>query len=233
MPNGEDRNWRRLITSVNGYRARYETWPSTIRLGQLELDDLRDNLFSPRRWARIAAKLRFVVEPDVAFVSEGHEGSSEYAPDVLARPDISAEDWLGVEPDWPIHGPRYELRAAFTVPGAPFGFKGSVKAWMEHCKDVAGAHLRQVGLRHVELPVKLVALFFLKPSSRPCDIDNMLKMLIDSLGAADLFKASRGGGHKTVWNTDDHWVYAIDAEKREDAEQPRVEVEIWTATGSN
>jgi hypothetical protein len=79
----------------------------------------------------------------------------------------------------------------------------------------------------VEQDVRLDARFYLKPSNRPRDLDNMLKNLIDALGGAGLFKPSRGGGKASPWNTDDHWICGIDADKDIDTERPRTEVIIW------
>ncbi len=71
-----------------------------------------------------------------------------------------------------------------------------------------------------------MARFFVKPSKHDSDLDNMIKMLIDSLGAGGLFKPSRGGGKRTSWNTDDHWVHVLEAVKSLDADKPRIEVSI-------
>jgi hypothetical protein len=69
MPNGENKNWVRLRKTVDGFYARHGRWPTRVRLGQGELDNLRDQLLSAKRWARIASKLEFTIEADVGFIA--------------------------------------------------------------------------------------------------------------------------------------------------------------------
>ena len=122
----------------------------------------------------------------------------------------------------------FRKRAAFELDRNPFDFKGGPHMWREFCRDRAKVELEAAGLHHLEREVKVVIRFFVRPSNRPRDLDNMIKTLIDALGAAGLFKRSRGGGRRSQWNTDDDWITAISAEKFTDADRPRVDVEVWT-----
>lgn len=227
MPNGEDKNWIRLCATVDGFYARYGRWPTRVRLCAMELNDLRDHLFSPKRWGRITSRLKFVVEPGVGFIAEDERGTFDYR-DAQETDFARIGPWIG-EPDWPEHAPRFTEKAFFTIEGTPFDFDGGPDKWKEHCRNVAAKHLELLGIRHLECDVKVSARFFMRPSKKKRDLDNMLKNLLDSLGAAGLFGPSTGGGSKTQWNTDDHWICGIDAERFIDAERPRVEVEVWVA----
>jgi hypothetical protein len=226
MPNGDDKNYDRLCVTVDGFYARHGRWPTRVRLGQDELDNLRDELFSPKRWARIASKLEFTAETDVGFIASASDRDESFnyrEPHDADFPRVKG--WLG-EPDFPSHAPRFKERACFTVAGGPVDYPGGPR-WREYYREEATAHLERAQLRHVEREVKIDVWFYLPPSSHARDIDNMVKNLVDALGAAGLFKPSRGGGHKTPWNTDDHWLCRIDAEKHDDAERPRCEVVVW------
>ena len=229
MANGEGRNWIRVSVALDGFYAKYGRWPTRVRLDRGMLDDLRDRLFSPKRWARVVSKLRFDVQKDVGVIAEDDHGAFDYATPHTA--DFARVAARFGEPDMPIHGPCFVEKAAFTIDGTPFDFEGGPEKWREHCKNVAEKHFEDIGLRHLECDVKLTARFFVGRSSRPRDLDNMLKTLIDGLGGAGLFKPSSGGGKKTVWNTDDHWLCGIDAERYlVDADQPRVELELWVVS---
>jgi len=224
MANGDDKNWVRLCLTVGAFRQRFGRWPTLVRIGQLELDNLRD-LYSPKRWGRVASKLEFIAGPHVPLEAQGERGSVAY--DSTARVDQDAVvAWLGA-PDFPQHLPRFVERAAFAVPSNPFDYEGGPDRWRPYFRDAAARRLEEAGLRHLATEVKITARFFVKKSKRGRDLDNMTKNLIDALGAAGLLAPARGGGKKTEWNTEDHWVCGIDVERYFDAENPRVEVEIW------
>ena len=53
-------------------------------------------------------------------------------------------------------------RAAFTVDGAPFDYRGGPTNWREHCRDVAATHFGAARLRHLECEVKIGARFYVK-----------------------------------------------------------------------
>ena len=56
------------------------------------------------------------------------------------------------------------------------------------------------------------------------DIDNLLKATIDGIGSV-LFERARMG-HQVPWNTDDHWIFKLVAEKVSEADPERVGVEV-------
>lgn len=105
--------------------------------------------------------------------------------------------------------------AMFEVPGSPSGFgerAGGPTEWRQRCCDAARVALRGISVP-TGRPIKLVVRFAVLRRARAHDLDNLLKPLIDALGAAGLFPSRSSGGRPSEWNTDDSWVYAIDAEK--------------------
>ena len=103
--------------------------------------------------------------------------------------------------------------------------------WRSRQHQAVTANLEKAQLHHVTSEVKLELQFFLGHSKKPRDLDNMIKTFVDLLGGAGLFAPSCGGGKRGVWNTDDHWITAINAEKHEGAENPRTEVVIRMRDG--
>ena len=41
MPNGEHRNWDRLLITINGFRAKYRCWPHGARMSGNLLQPLK------------------------------------------------------------------------------------------------------------------------------------------------------------------------------------------------
>ncbi len=56
------------------------------------------------------------------------------------------------------------------------------------------------------------------------DLDNLLKPAIDAIGSV-LFKPAKSG-HQTVWNADDHWIYAFVATKEAAASEDACGLEV-------
>ncbi|MEX2282390.1 MAG: hypothetical protein WEE89_07895 [Gemmatimonadota bacterium] len=100
MPNGEDKNWVRLCATVDGFKHRYGSWPTEIRLPALCLCDLKEHLFTPADVSRIEAKIRLVVDEDRFRATDAHGNSSDYLSEDF--PDLAHEDtaqaWFDVEP---------------------------------------------------------------------------------------------------------------------------------------
>jgi len=97
MPNGVDKNWYRMCSAINGFRARYGSWPTKIRLPEGAID----YLFTEETFEKLEEKLAFVYD-DSTYIAEdstgrrynlGQEGFSDEPPDIPAR------EWLKVEPD--------------------------------------------------------------------------------------------------------------------------------------
>ena len=54
MPNGDDKNWVRNCSAIDGFRARYNHWPSSVRLPPDYFENVV-NGSSPHRDAKLAA----------------------------------------------------------------------------------------------------------------------------------------------------------------------------------
>ena len=97
MPNGIDKNWYRMCGAIDGFRGRYERWPTRIRLNEGAIE----NLFTEESFAKLEEKLTFVYDGS-PFVAEDDSGRSyNYGQEgfVDGKSDILAQAWLSVKPD--------------------------------------------------------------------------------------------------------------------------------------
>lgn len=99
MPNGVDKNYRRLLMACAQYRSQYREWPSQVRMHPAMLHDLA-NLFDQENFERLAAHLEVRTRDRMA-ISVGGRGVFEYGRDGEPELDLSmlalAETWLGLE----------------------------------------------------------------------------------------------------------------------------------------
>ncbi len=101
MPNGEAKNWIRLLAAVDGFRDRYGAWPTRVRLFPVALRGFREDLFTPEALALVVQRLE-LVEDDAPMVAEDDEGNSySYGAEGFPkkRPNPNADQWLSVRPD--------------------------------------------------------------------------------------------------------------------------------------
>lgn len=97
MPNGIDKNWKRMCAAINGFRVRYGAWPTKMRLPEGAIREL----FTKETLTRLEEKLTFVYDGS-PYIAEDEKGRSfNYAEERFhdLPPDIQARDWLNVEPD--------------------------------------------------------------------------------------------------------------------------------------
>ena len=96
----ESQNWIRLCAAIDGFRARYGRWPTRIRIWDLCLSNLRDNLFSPEDFAQIAAKLTFIEEGQSVIAEDETGATYDYGTEGFSRipVSLSAATWLNVRP---------------------------------------------------------------------------------------------------------------------------------------
>jgi hypothetical protein len=96
MPNGIDKNWMRMCAAINGFRARFQSWPVRVRLPE----DAISGLFTPKSLAKIEEKLTLVEDGSPYIAEDDTGGSYNYGKEGGgAQPDIPAHIWLDVEPD--------------------------------------------------------------------------------------------------------------------------------------
>jgi hypothetical protein len=97
MPNGEDKNLIRFLAAVDGFRARYNRWPTRVRLFPGALKDL-EHILSPTAFRALTTQLTLVPDPKAAMIAEDDEGGryhygQEGFPSM--RPKPNAWEWLG------------------------------------------------------------------------------------------------------------------------------------------
>ncbi len=101
MPNGENKNWVRLCGAIDGFRVRYNQWPTRVRLGLVYFEDIK-SLFNLHAFNKLQDKLQFVID-DAHIVAEDNAGQSyDYSIEGFPKlkPPIRARDWLGIKPDY-------------------------------------------------------------------------------------------------------------------------------------
>jgi hypothetical protein len=100
MPNGHDKNLRRLLMACAAYRRRYGQWPTHARLGPLVLSDLA-RLLDPDSFERLALHMELRTTTGHPLSVGGAPGYVEYGtrdfPEDLGPELEQAEKWLNVE----------------------------------------------------------------------------------------------------------------------------------------
>jgi predicted component of type VI protein secretion system len=99
MPNGVDKNFRRLLMACAVYHQEYGEWPTQARLHAVILRDLAQ-LFDHENFERLAAHMELRTRPTVG-ISVGGRGVVDYADVGHGRTGGAtvgdAERWLGVQ----------------------------------------------------------------------------------------------------------------------------------------
>ena len=100
MPNGHAKNWIRLCGAIDGFRLRYDRWPTRVRIFPASLADIRDHLFTPDDYAQILAKVALVADEAATVAEDDQGGSYSYGQEgsPSERPTLRAAEWLGVHP---------------------------------------------------------------------------------------------------------------------------------------
>lgn len=99
MPNGADKNYRRLVMTCAAYRQRYGEWPSQARFHPLILHDLA-TLLDSGEFVKLAAHLQLRTR-DRMSISVGGRGIVDYSDVEHERLDQAnlerAELWLDLQ----------------------------------------------------------------------------------------------------------------------------------------
>jgi hypothetical protein len=100
MPNGHDKNWIRLCGAIDGFRVRFDRWPTRVRIFPASLANIRDRLFTPEDFAQITAKIALIADEAAMVAEDDSGGSYSYGHDGFPtrRPSPCAAEWLGVHP---------------------------------------------------------------------------------------------------------------------------------------
>jgi hypothetical protein len=98
MPNGVDKNFRRLLMACAVYHQEYGAWPTQARLHAFILRDLA-GIFDAENFERLAEHTELRTRPTIG-ISVGGRGVVDYATVEHGRIDgrtlTEAERWLGV-----------------------------------------------------------------------------------------------------------------------------------------
>jgi hypothetical protein len=98
MPNGDDRDLIRMLSTIGGFRILYGRWPKCLRLEPCVIRDL-NHFLSQEELSSLNDKIQIVPLDDEDFIAEDDEGHSyslmEYG-HPLTYPDIDPAEWLGL-----------------------------------------------------------------------------------------------------------------------------------------
>jgi hypothetical protein len=100
VPNGDPRNWFRLIDAIAGFHATYGHWPTKLRIYAPFVDDLDGHVFDPVAFRELNRKLEIIRDPE-AFNAEDDDGNLfRYAKDEMpeSADREAAEQWLAIRP---------------------------------------------------------------------------------------------------------------------------------------
>jgi hypothetical protein len=102
MPVGYEKNWTRLVGTIEGFYSKHGKWPTRIYLHAEIFKDLKQFLFTPESFETLTQRLEFTVRED-AWLIAADEAGNEYSfnKEGMPRgmPETRAPEWLGVSPD--------------------------------------------------------------------------------------------------------------------------------------
>ena len=98
MPNGEDRNLIRMLSTIGGFRILYGRWPKRIRVEPHVIRWL-NHFLSHAELSSFKEKIQLLPLEDEDFIADDDEGCSyslmEYG-HPSRYPDIDPAEWLGL-----------------------------------------------------------------------------------------------------------------------------------------
>lgn len=98
MPNGESKNWIRLLTTLESFYALHGRWPTIIHLCSSFIDQLEEKL-SKKDFERLQSKIKLVPDEDNPFQAFDADGNEfNYTRDISPEggPSANAFVWLNV-----------------------------------------------------------------------------------------------------------------------------------------
>lgn len=105
MPNGESKNWIRLLITLEDFWLLYNCWPTTIHLYGFFIEELREML-SENDFEKLQSKIKLIPDDNNPFLAVDESGnkydychSKPYVPQNKQPVDVRA--WLDInEPDY-------------------------------------------------------------------------------------------------------------------------------------
>lgn len=107
MPNGVDRNFVRFIGCLSGFRAKFNKWPTKIRLDPSFITEFKE-VMTTEDYQKMTKKISIIPDNsnpwDGLYIAEDDEGNT-YDLIKYGHPsdDVDALGWLGIK--WPDYGP--------------------------------------------------------------------------------------------------------------------------------
>jgi len=113
MPNGFDKNWRRLCAAIDGFYVSHGKWPSRVLLFSEAIENLKTDVFTEESFAKLEARLD-LVPSEASMIAQDDDGNQySYGEQGFpeTQPSPSAEEWIGLQPDGPgsKHGEPVDL----------------------------------------------------------------------------------------------------------------------------
>ena len=107
MPNGADRNFVRYISCISGFRAKFNYWPTKVRVDQSFIEEIKE-VMKDEDYLKMSQKVTLIRDDsnpwDGLYIAEDDEGNSY---DLMQYghkgSKINALKWLDIE--WPDYGP--------------------------------------------------------------------------------------------------------------------------------
>jgi hypothetical protein len=79
VPNGDDKNWVRICSAVDGFRGRYERWPTGVRLPPNSFEDVVGHVLTPAGFALVSNIFAIIsdeaLSERVAIIAVGEDGA--------------------------------------------------------------------------------------------------------------------------------------------------------------
>lgn len=103
MPNGESKNWIRLMITLESFYILYGDWPTMIHLYSFFIDELK-TMLSSEDFIKLQSKLELISDDENPFLALDKAGNrfdySRCSPP-KGEPKLRAIDWLNIkEPDY-------------------------------------------------------------------------------------------------------------------------------------
>ena len=107
MPNGVDRNFVRYMSCISGFRAKFNHWPTRVRLDSSFVEELKE-VMRNEDFQRMNEKITIIPDNsnpwDGLYVAEDEEGNSYDLMQHGHGPrELGVRNWLGIR--WPDYGP--------------------------------------------------------------------------------------------------------------------------------
>ena len=103
MSNGTDRNFVRFINCIGSFRARFNHWPTKVRLDSSFIDELKE-IMQHEDYQKMNQVITIIPDNsnpwDGLYIAEDDEGNNYDLMEKGYRPtEEDVLDWLGIE--WP------------------------------------------------------------------------------------------------------------------------------------